>query len=82
MNKEKKIDNIRDPKFFMNQIDEESNSKDNGSLKDCLKDKRKVRNYNEEVIDDYSQINNLNDNNNTRESINANTTLIDSYSKG
>ena len=66
----------------MNQIDEESNSKDNGSLKDCLKDKRKVRNYNEEVIDDYSQINNLNDNNNTRESINANTTLIDSYSKG
>lgn len=66
----------------MNQIDEESNSKDNGSLKDQLKDKRKVRNYNEEVIDDYSQINNLNDNNNTRESINANTTLIDSYSKG
>jgi hypothetical protein len=82
LSKDKKIDNIRDPKFFMNQIDEESNSKDNGSLKDSHKDKRKVRNYNEEVNDDYSQINNINDNNNTRESINANTTLIDSFSKG
>jgi hypothetical protein len=44
LNKEKKIENIRDPKFFINQIDDESNSKDNGSLLDSQKDKKKIRN--------------------------------------
>jgi hypothetical protein len=48
LNKDNKIDNIRDPKFFINQIDEESNSKDNGSLKDSQNNKRKIRNYNED----------------------------------
>lgn len=57
----------------MKQVDDESNSKENG---DKRKDKSNIDD------NDYSQINNYNENNNTRESINENTTLIDSISKG
>jgi hypothetical protein len=45
LNKEQKIENIREPRFFMDKVDEESISKDNG-------DKRNNKIKNED--NDYS----------------------------